>query len=348
MNLSSPNSKGKYIQIVLIGLLSMLYAEVFSGASILWFIDLWSLLVTFPLYLSHTIFFLNLAIRLKRTSVSHLYLFGVLFGLYESWVTKVIWAGYFGTPPELGTFLGFAIVETAVIVFFWHPFLSFILPILTFEVLAMDNHKNNEYTKIMFPSHLSFLQKSKRNIAFFIFAFVIGSTGLTLNSHFNLLVALVTLLGTLSIIYIFYKWAKNKSTLSIFNLKLGKKGFFITGLYILLLYMFTFLNLLPDRIPSMETIILTILFYLIVIAIIIIYKPIDEKETEIDTRKELFFSKKMLVKLFALMILLITIFCVIPPLGFITFLILYHVAVILGPIFFIYTLLKIIRSSRRL
>ncbi len=339
MNSFSPKNNGSGIQLLLVGLLSMFYAEVFAGASLLWFANLWSLLVTFPLYLSHTLFFLNIAIRLKRTTIHHLYLFGVLFGLYESWVTKVTWAGYTGMPPEMGTFLGFAVAETAVIVFFWHPFLSFIMPILTIEVLAMNDNQNTLSSTFMFPSHLSILRKSKRNMAFFVFVFVLGSAGLTLNSTYNLSVALTTLLGTLVILYAFYRLAKSKSPLSIHNLKLGRKGFTITGVYILLLYVFMFLNLRPENIPNLGTIILTLFLYLVVIAAILVSKPIEESniDAQID---EIFFSKKRLVKLVALMILLVILFCILPPLGFLTFLALYHVALVLGPAFFVYTLVR--------
>ncbi|MEX0567729.1 MAG: hypothetical protein Q6363_001025, partial [Candidatus Njordarchaeota archaeon] len=65
------------------GVFSMMYAEVFAGASLLWFFDLWALLVTFPLYFAHLLFFWTLAYKTNRTSFSSLYLFGVLFGMYE-------------------------------------------------------------------------------------------------------------------------------------------------------------------------------------------------------------------------------------------------------------------------
>ncbi|MCK4432956.1 MAG: hypothetical protein KAV48_03390, partial [Methanomicrobia archaeon] len=76
----------KLFPILLIGCLSMLFAEVFSGASQTWFINGWGILVTFPLYLGHVLFFLWIALKSKRTTLSQLYLFGVIFALYESWI----------------------------------------------------------------------------------------------------------------------------------------------------------------------------------------------------------------------------------------------------------------------
>lgn len=37
---------------------------------------------------------------------------------------------------SLGTFLGFGIAEFPAVVFFWHPVMSFIVPILVLEVLT--------------------------------------------------------------------------------------------------------------------------------------------------------------------------------------------------------------------
>lgn len=105
-------------------------AEVFSGASLahgLW--SPWTLLVTYWLYFAHFFFLTTLAIRTGRTSLAALYLWGVLFGLYESWLTKVIWYGYSGD----GTFAMGAVgpygYSEISMVFFFHPLMSFIVPL---------------------------------------------------------------------------------------------------------------------------------------------------------------------------------------------------------------------------
>jgi len=81
----------------------------------------------------HLLFFLNIALRTKRTSVGHLYLFGIFIALYESWITKVLWTGYPGSEgPLMGTVFGVASLEFSVLVFFCIP-IAFVLPILMFE-----------------------------------------------------------------------------------------------------------------------------------------------------------------------------------------------------------------------
>ena len=124
----------------------MFFAEVFSGASTLWFISVWGLLVTFPLYLGHTLFLFNLAIRTGRTSLRQLYFFGMLFGLYEALITKVLWYGYPDSAGAMvGYFIGVAWGEFLTLVLFWHPVMSFILPILMYELLSRDHIPGHEW-----------------------------------------------------------------------------------------------------------------------------------------------------------------------------------------------------------
>ena len=147
--------KTNYMAILLIGCLSMFFAEVFAGSSQIWLIDPWSLLVTFPLYLFHLLFFFNLATRTNRTSVPQLYLWGVMFALYEAWITKVLWSGYPGSDgPIFGLVGGIAILEFIVLVFFWHPILAFVLPILVFELLTQAKNDGIVSEEIIFLNHL--------------------------------------------------------------------------------------------------------------------------------------------------------------------------------------------------
>ena len=78
--------------------------------------------------------------RGKKTSIPQLYLWGMIFALYESWVTKVLWAGYPGSEgPAIALVGGIAILEFSTLVFFWHPILAFIMPILVYESFALSN-----------------------------------------------------------------------------------------------------------------------------------------------------------------------------------------------------------------
>ncbi len=70
---------------LLFGFIALICTEVFSGASVgpgLW--TPWTWIVTYWLYFAHSFLFTTLAIRTGRTSLGALYLWGVLFGLFDS------------------------------------------------------------------------------------------------------------------------------------------------------------------------------------------------------------------------------------------------------------------------
>ena len=79
-----PKFVPKFRLALLLGLLSIFYGEVYAGSSFLWMFDAWGLLITFPLYMFHSLFYLNMAQRTKRITISQLYLWGMLFALYRS------------------------------------------------------------------------------------------------------------------------------------------------------------------------------------------------------------------------------------------------------------------------
>ena len=181
----------KLPSILLIGSLSMLFAEVFSGASQTWFINGWAILITFPLYLGHVLFFLGIALKSKRTSLFQLYLFGVIFALYEAWITKVLWAGYMDSAgPGFGTLFGISVAEFLVLVFFWHPIMSFVLPILVFEIL----------TKKVLYGHESILRKSTKKTTLVSLFLILISTFIANGNGFDLISSNASLIGTFLII----------------------------------------------------------------------------------------------------------------------------------------------------
>jgi len=322
---------------LLIGSLSMLFAEVFSGASLLWFIDPWSILITFPLYLSHVLFFLNLAMRFHRTSFESLYLWGILFGLYETWITKVIWSG-FGDGLILGQIFGIAIGEFIILCLFWHPIMSFITPILVFEIFSIS--QGNNHQKLL-PSHEKLITKNKNNQVLAWLIVLYGASFLSLNSHYNIIVALVTALGSLMIvILLYYACKKYCDGFTIYELKLGFKGFITLIVYLIFLYAMLFFLIYPEKIPSLTTIFLTILIYLIVIMLIYLSKPQFKKK---DWDTEIKYTAKDVWKLLLTFVFITAVFCLIPIIGFMIATFLFVLIIPLGLTFFFFVLLNIIR-----
>jgi hypothetical protein len=258
---------GKAALILLAGTLSMFFAEVCSGASVLWFATAWAWLLTFWLYLSHFVLLINLALRFQRTSLTALYLWGVLFGLYESWITKVTWAGYIGQTPILGTVLGFAVCESPIIVLFYHPVMSFIVPILVLERMSGEER--------ILRGHRSWLVTTRRNwlVAFFLVA--MSSTFLAFGAKGRMLAAAGSILGSVAIMGLLYRLVLRRGAgqFSLQSLKLERRSLGMLIAYVVMLYVLGFFFLLPERIASAPTILLTVVFYGVVVALLWLAEP---------------------------------------------------------------------------
>ena len=120
---------------LLLGLFSAALAEVVSGSSPFVLFSAWGLLVTLPVYLLHAVFLAGVVYRYSGSlRLGSLYLAGALFGLYEAYLTKVVWAPTWDPIPV--TAGGVFVFETASLVLLWHPLLSFVLPLLLVETLC--------------------------------------------------------------------------------------------------------------------------------------------------------------------------------------------------------------------
>ncbi len=105
--------------------------EIFAGTGKGWPARPDAYLLGIPLYGLHFLLLGHIAARSGRTGWRALYLLGLGFGLYETWITKVVWAGY---PGNGGFAMGgfgpwFGIHETVGLLFFYHAVTSFLLPL---------------------------------------------------------------------------------------------------------------------------------------------------------------------------------------------------------------------------
>jgi hypothetical protein len=249
----------KALSILLLGVLSMLFAEVFSGASTLWFLTAWGLLLTLPLYLGHALFFFNVAVRTNRTSPRQLYFFGMMFGLYEALITKVLFTGYPGsTGPMVGSFFGVAWGEFLTLVLFWHPVMSFLVPIFAYEVLSGD----------VIPGHERFVQKNRKTLAAVAVLIVAGAVFQSNGAKYNVLWSLGSIAGTLLIIVLLHYFSPGKTRQ---DLVLGKRGMAVVAMYLVVLYGATTAFIFPERLPrTMLPYALIILWYLLAIGLLYI------------------------------------------------------------------------------
>ena len=269
-----------------IGLIAFTCTEIFAGSSAgprLY--TAWTFLVTFWLYFAHLFFFASLAYYTQRTSLRSLYLWGCLFGLYESWVTKVIWFGYPGEIaldyPEgcsMGGIYGFCINESLGMVFFWHPIFGFLFPI---TIASMFEPR----LRISFQG-LSWFKVETFTDRVMVFYIVLAAGSIMGINSGSLTMVLVTwipiLLGLwLGYRYLVPKWYQMEEPLQL--LVLERKGFIIATVYLITLYVSFYFFIIPYNqtaeppsgmgldealFPGIPQLIITILAYLLIIGLL--------------------------------------------------------------------------------
>jgi len=120
----------KLLYWLMLGLFSTAFAQVLSGSVPMPFLDPAGPLFVIPVYLTNAVVGLWMVYRYGRPRFSTLYLAGVLFGMYESILTKVLWA------PQWGSVLPIAEVGFVVLALFWHPLFAFMVPLAVVGLLG--------------------------------------------------------------------------------------------------------------------------------------------------------------------------------------------------------------------
>ena len=290
---------------LLIGLIVLICAEVFSGASLgmgLW--HPWTLVVTYWLYFAHFFFFTTLAVLTGRTSFWSLYLWGVLFGLYESWITKVIWCGYGGDGKfVMGSIGPYGISEISM-VFIFHPVMSFILPLAVTCLLYPSLRR-------LFPD-LAWLTGTSRGappvqiylVLSFIPTMAMNSGG-PANFFVNLVVMLVLLLVLVRL---------SRGKVAMLDARpvvvFGRGGFLSLCLYLVLLYGVTYVYLRPEGLPSVGVQLFTFVFYAVAILGIVLHRrrePLPVTAVRVQDRE-----LRLVEMLFALMLIVALVFSASP------------------------------------
>jgi hypothetical protein len=271
---------------LLIGLIVLICAEVFSGASLgvgLW--HPWTILVTYWLYFAHFFFFTTLAVRTGRTSLSSLYLWGVLFGLYESWITKVIWAGYGANGKfVLGAIGPYGFSEISM-VFIFHPVVSFILPLTVTCLLCPPLRR-------VFPDLAWLTGKSLRARAvqlYLVLSFapvMAMNSGGPLNLALNLAVAIGLLAALLRLARPALAAPDGRRIVAF-----GRWGFGGLCLYLAGLYGVMYFGLHPEARPPAAVQLFTFVFYALALAGLWLHRrreplrdsPVEKRELRLVT-----------------------------------------------------------------
>lgn len=116
----------------LLAVFSTFFAEVTVGSAPLVFFKPEGWLLTVPVYGLHILVLAPLVIRAGRVpSWQTLYLAGTIVGMYEAYMTKILWSPTWN--PDSFKIAGVAVAETLMLVFFWHPVMAFMVPLIFSE-----------------------------------------------------------------------------------------------------------------------------------------------------------------------------------------------------------------------
>jgi len=194
--------KLQFVLLLLLSMTSVYFAEVIAGSSKFPFYDFWGIVVVLPLYGLHTIVLLYIIkryVRNRRVLFATLYFAGTIFGLYEAYLTKVLWVGL---SPDSAIFFHIAWMDFVVLVFLWHPIFAFIIPVLVFErFMTKDN-----YIYEGLPPKIKYILGKKSIIVFIAILFGVF---MALNSVGPIELFLSGTLNAIPIILLYYLLRRN-------------------------------------------------------------------------------------------------------------------------------------------
>jgi hypothetical protein len=191
IGMENPTFRTKLLFWVTLGIFSTFFAEVISGSTPFPFLPImgvWGMVMVTPLYTTHILVFAYLVYRYGKPRFHTLFLAGALFGMYEAYATGVLWAGW-GDPPPIQLF-EVGVIETLVLVLFWHPVFAFIIPVVLGEVALTRNAvSTNDVVRLTTPKSLILLAVvaglfQSINMPSAVMALAVGGVNITIIAMF--------------------------------------------------------------------------------------------------------------------------------------------------------------------
>jgi len=154
-----PQLRTKLVFWLLLSVLSVALAEVTVASAPLAFVNPVEAAFLLTFYGSHLLVFAWLAFRCGWPSLAALWFAGVLFGLYEFYITKVLWSPPWGDTISIGHV---DIISLIVLAFFWHPFMAFIFPL----AVAETGGTKSRWVADQLPTRVAGLVRNRRSWLF--------------------------------------------------------------------------------------------------------------------------------------------------------------------------------------
>ncbi|MFZ6029235.1 MAG: hypothetical protein ACOYYS_16100 [Chloroflexota bacterium] len=241
---NAPPHTHKYLFWLNLGLISTFFAEVLSGSDPFPYFHIWGILMVVPIYLLHTLVLVTIVYRKGRPTLPALYFAGTLFGLYEAYITKILWNPTWG--DGVLKLAETAVFETAVLVFFWHVWMSFIFPLLATETWLTGSNQ----ILARFPQRLQRLFSVRRG---WLILAVLAGMFVTINTP-TPQNALLSGLGVSAVLGFFgglWRRLTREHSYTIEDLLPNKREFTVLGILLLGIYLLTGLTLRPEAFPPL-------------------------------------------------------------------------------------------------
>ena len=270
--------KDKILFWLVLAAYSTFFAEVFAGSDMFPFFNIWGIFIVVPLYGLHSILLTSIIYKYGKPTLSTLVFAGMLFGLYEAYMTKVLWQPSWDAALILGEV---AWVEVVVLVFWWHTWFSYISPLILAEKLLT----NTSEILNSLPAKLHrFYSGWQGYLVLIIFGGIFQSINSPSVEH-SFLSGFSTI-GVLILLTLLWKRSTRNKTYSLPELLPNKNEFRFLALWLIALYIFLGFGMFPERIPGFVGHSIVAIFYIIVIWLFRTALRASQK-TLINTTKEL-------------------------------------------------------------
>ena len=242
---------------ILLGVFSTALAEVSISSQPLVFFNSYGLLFVFPLYTTHILFLAPLAMgKNQPVRFSGLIFAGCLFGMYEAYITKVLW-----NPPwneHTLTILNISVFTFLVLVFFFHTWMSFIFPLLLAEYLLFSDRRifNSLPVKLQ-----NLLKKPFIFVVLFLFFGLANGVG-----EKNIPETVISVLGTSLIMLLLVLFARKqflKTQDSLVDYLPRGKALLVIGILLAGVYANHLFNTRPEALPNFSGHGMIWLFYIL-------------------------------------------------------------------------------------
>ncbi len=235
---------------LLLGMLSTAFAEVVAGSTQFPFLNPWGILMVTPLYTMHIVVLATILVRFRMLTWQGLCFAGALFGLYEAYVTKVLFNPPWGQEVAL-SFAGVAWAHVVLLALFWHALLAFFVPLLLGEILLTRSRR----VLGVLPMRVRAALTGGRRPWYWIIAFAVGC-GLSSSGNATSLpktgLAIVYNGALIALLTWLWRTRAQGTRFTLEELLPGRRGLAVLCALLGLFYLGTSLTLRRDWLPGPE------------------------------------------------------------------------------------------------